>query len=111
MTSYNAKLLQELKSRLNRTTNWHKYQSKVTAQTRREYLDWSDFQEVNRLFAFSFEDNPVRTGQTGYFFPKVGENNYNIMIDWGNFLINQLKMIMITIIIIFNKEKWWFWKK
>ena len=32
-TQYNVKLLQELKSGFNRTINWNKYHSKVTAQT------------------------------------------------------------------------------
>ena len=39
-TQYNVKLLQELKSGFNRTINWNKYHSKVTAQTQKQHLDY-----------------------------------------------------------------------
>ena len=39
-TQDNAKLLQQLKSGLKRTNSWNKYQSKVTAQKRKRYLDY-----------------------------------------------------------------------
>ena len=43
----NLKLLQQLKSSFQRTTNWNKYQSKVTIQRQNQYLDcfiFSNFQ-------------------------------------------------------------------
>ena len=39
-TQDNAKLLQQLKLGFKRATNWNKYQSKATIQTRHQYLDY-----------------------------------------------------------------------
>ena len=39
-TQDNAKLLQQLKLGFKRGTNWNKYQSKATIQTRNQYLDY-----------------------------------------------------------------------
>ena len=41
----------------------------------------SSFQGINRLFAFSFEDNAHRTRYTGYFLPKVEIKGYNVKTD------------------------------
>ena len=68
------KLLQQLKSSSKRTTNWNKYQSKVTIQTPNPYLDYlidPNFQGVNRLFVLSFENNTDRTVRTKYYLPTV----------------------------------------
>ena len=48
------------------------------------YLIDSSFQGVNRLFVLSLKDNAVRTGQTGYFLPKVVIKDYNVLIDGQN---------------------------
>ena len=56
----NAKLLEQLKSGFKRTINWNKYEPKVTVEQQNQYLDFlinPSFQEVNRLFVLSFEDN------------------------------------------------------
>ena len=48
----NAKLLEQFKSGFKRTTNWNKYQSKIT-QTRKQYLNYlidPSFWGVNRVF-------------------------------------------------------------
>ena len=37
---YNAKLLQQLKSGFKRTTNWNKYESKVTIKSPNPHLDY-----------------------------------------------------------------------
>ena len=42
------------------TINWNEYQSKVTTQAGKQYLDYfidGTFQGANRLFVLSFEDN------------------------------------------------------
>ena len=39
------------------------------------------FQEVNRLFIKSFENEDNRKVHTGYYLPKVEIKNYNVMID------------------------------
>ena len=52
--------LRQLKLSFKRTIKWNKYQSKVTIQRQNQYLDYlidPIFQEVNRLFVLSFEDN------------------------------------------------------
>ena len=55
----NGKLLQQLISGFKRTVNWNKYQTKVSTQGQNQYPDFlidSSFQEVNRLFVLSFEN-------------------------------------------------------
>ena len=39
-TQDNTKLLQQLKSRLKRANKWNKYQSKVTTEVLKSYLDY-----------------------------------------------------------------------
>ena len=48
-TQDNAKLLQQLKSGFKKTIKWNKYQSKVTMQTRNQYLDY-----VGSKYTFCF---------------------------------------------------------
>ena len=48
------------------------------------------FQEVNRLFVLSFEDNATKKEHTGYFPRNVKVKDYNVMIDGKN-LFDQLK--------------------
>ena len=84
----NTKLLQQLKSGFRRTINWNKYQSKISTERPNQYLDYltdPGFQEVNRFFVLSFENNAYRTRETGYFLPKVEIKDYDIMIDGQNF--------------------------
>ena len=47
------------------------------------FLSWdlSSFQEVNRLFVLSFEDNVHRTGYRQYFLPTVEINDYYVTTD------------------------------
>ena len=49
------------------------------------FLIDSSSQEVNRLFALSFEDKDDRTVQTKYYLPTVEIKDYNVMIDGKNF--------------------------
>ena len=48
------------------------------------------FQEVNRLFVLSFEDNPIKKEHTGYFPCNIKVKDYDVMIDGKN-LFDQLK--------------------
>ena len=60
----NAKLLPQLKSGFKRTINWNKYQSKLRIERQNRFLDYVNdlnFQEANRYFVLSFEDNTIRT--------------------------------------------------
>ena len=93
-----AKLLQRLKSGFKRTMNWNKYQSKVTVQVQKQYLDFlidASFQGVNKLFVLSFENNGGRTSYTGYYLPLVEIKNYNVMINGGNFFDHPVKNYLI----------------
>ena len=68
-TQDNAKLLQQLKSGFKRTINQSKYQSKITTQAVKRYLDYLvylSFQGANRLFILSFENVNDRTVHTEY---------------------------------------------
>ena len=58
-------MIQRLKSGFKRTTNWNKYQPKVTIQVQNRYLDYlidTSSQGVNRLFVLSFLDGTVGIG-------------------------------------------------
>ena len=54
-TDHNANLFRQLKTGFKWTTNWNKYQLKVTIQKRNQYLDYLTdpvFQGINWLFCF-----------------------------------------------------------
>ena len=73
-TKDNAKLLEQLKSGFKRTTNWNKYQSKISTEAQNQYLDFlinPSFQGVNRLFVLSFENENYSTSHSNYYLPKV----------------------------------------
>ena len=73
-TQDNEKLLQQLKTGFKRTINWNKYQSNVTRQAQKPYLDYlidPSFKVVNRFFVISFENNDDRTAYTEYFLSKL----------------------------------------
>ena len=83
-TQDNVKLLQQLKSRFNRTVNRNKYQSKVSKETQKPYLNFQvdlKFQGVNRLFVFLFENNELQTSGTRYFVLTVEVKYYNVLIS------------------------------
>ena len=66
--------MQQLKSGFKRTINWNKYQPKVIVQQQNQYLNFlvdPSFQEVNRLFVLSFENNGGRTSYMRYYLPLV----------------------------------------
>ena len=84
-TQDNTKLLQQLKSGFKGPINWTKYQSdpKTYAQNRYLYhLIDPSFQEVNRLFVFSFE----RRSYSNHYLPKVEVKDYDVRIDGKNCL-------------------------
>ena len=70
----NTKLLQKLKSGFKRTISWNKYQTKVSVQAPKPYLDFlidPCVQGVNRLFVLSFENKDDRTVHTKCYLPTV----------------------------------------
>ena len=87
-TQDNAKLLQQLKSGFKRTINWNKYESNIKTFAQNRYLNHlinPSFQEVNRLFVLSFENEDDRPSHSTYYLPKVEIKYYNVMIDDKNF--------------------------
>ena len=95
----NEKLLQQLKTGLNRTINWNKYQSEPTIQTRNRYLNNlidPSFQGVNRLFVLSFENDAHRKSYKRYFLPTVEIKDFNVMIYGKNFCYLPVKNDLIT---------------
>ena len=95
-TQDNAKLLEQLKPGFKWIINWNKYKSKVSAQAKKQYLDYligPRVQGVNRVFLFLFENKADRRECTGYYLLTVELKDYNVMIRGRNFLINLLEMI------------------
>ena len=93
-TQDNTKLLLQFKSGFKRTTNWNKYQSKVSIHAPNPYLDYlidPSFQVVNIIFVLSFENNTDRTVHIGYYLPKVEVKDYNVMIDGQTFFGKPVK--------------------
>ena len=92
----NAKLLQQLKSRFIRVTNWNKYLSKpelLARNTNLNYLVEPSFQGINQFFVLAFENDAQRTNTKGYYIPNVEIKNYNVMINGQNFFDQPIKTI------------------
>ena len=69
-TQDNAKLLEKLKSRFKRTTNWSiKYEKILQDPYLNDLIDPS-FWGGNRLFVLLFENAIDRTAHTKYYLPK-----------------------------------------
>ena len=95
-TQDNTKLFQQLKSGFKRTTNWNKYQSKVTIHAPNPYLEFlidSSFQGIDILFVLSFESKKDRKVHTKHYLPIVEIKDYNFIINEKMFSINKLKTI------------------
>ena len=93
----NAKLLEQLKSGFIRIINQNKYQSKVSTERKKQYLDSlidPSFQGVNRLFVSLFENEEDRNAHTAYYLPKIEIKDQSIMIDGENLFDHQVKSNM-----------------
>ena len=98
-TQDNAKLLQQLKSGFKRTINWNKYQSDPKTYAQNQYFNDfvnPSFQEVNRLFVLSFENENGRTSHSEYYLPKVEIKDYNVKIDGKSIFDQPVKSYKIT---------------
>ena len=65
-----------------------KYHYKVTMHAQNSYLGYlggTSFQEVNRLFALSYEDNAHRTNSKLYFLWTIKVKDYDVLIDQKKF--------------------------
>ena len=84
-TQDNAKLLQQLKSGFQITTNWNKYISKVVIKTQTPNLEIDpNFQGLIRLFALLFENNGDIKAHLGYFLTKAEIKYYNVITNGRN---------------------------
>ena len=80
--------LEQLKSGFKRTIKWNKYRSEMTNQTKTNNLNYlidPTFNEVNRLFVLSFENEEDRTSLSKYYTPKVEIKDFNVLIDGKSF--------------------------
>ena len=78
------KLLEQLKTRFNRTITWSKYRSEISNQTKNNNLNYlidPTFTNVNRLFVLSFENEADRTSYSKYSVSKVEIKDFNVLID------------------------------
>ena len=76
-------MLEQLKPGFKRIINWNKYQSQVSIEIPKQYLDYlidPSFQGINRLFVLSFENNKHRKSYKRYFLPSVEVKDCNVMI-------------------------------
>ena len=94
-----AKLLKQLKSRLKKTINWNKYQSKMLTERQNQYLDYlidPSFQGITRLFVLVFQNEAQRISHRRYYFPTVEIKNCNVMINGQNFFNQLVRNNLIT---------------
>ena len=61
-----------------------------------DYLNDPSFQELNKLFVSSFEDEAQRTSYKRHYLPTVEIKNYNIMIAGQNFFDKPVRNVLIT---------------
>ena len=86
-TKDNEELLQQLKSGFKKIISWNKYESSIKTFAQNRYLNYlinPSFQELNRLFVLSFENENDRTSHSTYYLPKVEIKDYNVLIDGRN---------------------------
>ena len=101
-TQDNAKLLQQLKqqkSGFKRTISWNRYTSTpelLIQNGNLNHLVEPSFQEINRLFVLSFENDAQRTSNKIYYLPNVEIKDYNVIIDGKNFFDQPVKNDKIT---------------
>ena len=78
------KLIQQPKSGFISTVKWNKYMSQMSNQRTNYNLNFlidPTFDNVNRLFVLSFENEGDRTSYYKYYPPKVEIKYYNVLID------------------------------
>ena len=87
-TKNDNNFLEQLKSGFRRTIKWNKYRSKMTNQTKTNYLNYlidPTYTKVNRLFVLSFENEEDGTSFSKYYVPKVEIKDFNVITDGTSF--------------------------
>ena len=95
----NAKLLQQLNSGSKTKIYWNEYQSKISTERPNQYLDYlidSSFQEVNRPFNLSFENEAQRASYKQYYLLSVEIKDYNVILDEQNLFDQLVRNDLIT---------------
>ena len=93
-TQDNIKLLKQLESGFQRTSNLNKYLPKTTNQARNRYLDFvidPSFEGVNRLFVLSLKGDDGLESHKQYCLPTVKMKDYNVIIDERSFFDQPIK--------------------
>ena len=91
-----TKLLEQLKTGFKRTIKWNKYRSQMTVQPQNNNLNYSadpTFNNVNRLFVFSFQriagehntTKDYRDSFSHYYVPNVRIKDFNVLISGKSF--------------------------
>ena len=78
------KLLDQLKPGFKRTIKWNKYMSQMSNQNINNNLNYlidPTFNNVNRLFVLSFENESDRVSFSKCYLPKIEIKDYNVIID------------------------------
>ena len=73
-TQDDNKILQQLKTRFQKTINWNTYRSKMSKQTKNinlNYLIDASFNKANSLFVLSFKNEDDRISYEKFFMPTV----------------------------------------
>ena len=86
-TQDNSKLLQQLKSGFKRVINWNEYLSKPELLRRNPNLNHlvkPGFQEVNRLFVLTLDNDTQRKSAKGCYLPNLEVKDYEVMINGEN---------------------------
>ena len=88
------KLLEQLKTGLQRTIKWNKYRSEMYNQTKNSNLNYvidPTFTNVNRLFVLTFENEDDRTSFSKYYVSNAEIKEFNVLIDGKSFFESSCK--------------------
>ena len=95
----NEKLLQQIKAPSEGKTNWNKYQSDPTPQTRNRHLNHfidPSFQGIYGFFVLSFENDAHRRSCKRYFLSTIEIKDCNVMIVGKKVFNEPVKNDLIT---------------
>ena len=86
--------MHQLRSEFKRIINWNRYLSKpelLAQNPNLNHLVEPNFQGVNRLFVWAFEDDAQRTSRKRYYLPNVEIKDYHVMIAGKHFFDQPVK--------------------
>ena len=83
-------LSEQVKAGFKRTTEWNKYRSELSNQTKNNNLNYL-IDKVNSLFVLSFENENDRTSFSEYYTLNVEIKDFNLSIDGKSFFDTPIK--------------------